>query len=194
MDYAIKRALIRASISTALILICSSAMAGPSAEDMDYSVSRPLSVETTVRGDYRFDLIRPTKPHSNVPNGENSSWYSDELLVVREIASTEIVFSRSLKSENVEFQDNGLLDEYLVFTEWSGGASCCLLVSAFAVTPEFKVLLDRHNNDFFDRTQVIQSPTTLELHRDREGASYPLSHSKLELSVIKTFGTIEPVI
>ena len=180
MEYTNKLALIRASISTALILICSSAIAGPSAEDMDYSVSRPLSVETTVRGGYRFDIIRPAKPHFNVPDGENSSWYSDELLVVRDIASTDVVFSRSLKSENVEFLKDGLSDDYLVLKEWSGGASCCLLITGFRVKPDFKLLLDRHNNDFFDRTQVISSVTELELHRDREGDLYPSSHSKLK--------------
>ena len=166
MEYADKRALIRTSISAVFILICSSAIAGPSPEDMDYSVSRPLSVETTVRGGYRFDIIRPVSPHFDVPNGEVASWYRDELLVVRNIASTEVVFSRSLKSEIVKFEMNGLSEDYLVFTEWSGGMSCCLLISAFEVTPEFKVILDRHNNDYFDGTKLVIGPAKLELHRD----------------------------
>tara|TARA_R110000824_G_scaffold337080_1_gene523559 strand:+ start:542 stop:1027 length:486 start_codon:yes stop_codon:yes gene_type:complete len=133
---------------------------------MDYSVSRPLIVEGTVRGAYRFDIIRPAT-WDNLPNGNSPEWYSDELLVVRNIASAEVVFSRSLKSGTVEFLVDGLSNNYIVFTEWSGGSSCCLLVSAFEVTENFKVLLDRHNNDFFDKTTIIINGTDrLQLHRD----------------------------
>jgi hypothetical protein len=142
------------------------ASAGPSPEDMDYSVNRPLTVATTVKGQYRFDVIGPAKPELNVPNGENSSWYSDEILIVRKIATNEVMLSRGLKSVQVNFMSDGLSDEFMVMTEWSGGASCCLLVSAFRLTDEFEIVLDRHNNKQFDEVFIIAGKNKIKIYKE----------------------------
>lgn len=139
--------------------------AGPSYEDMEYNISRPLTVKTTVKGDYRFDIILPAKPNFDVPDGQNSSWYGDEMLVVRKVDTSEIIYSRSLMSENVRIVTDGLAEEFIIMREWSGGMSCCLWITSFRTAPKFEVIL-RHNNDHFDSTQIVAGPGLLELHRN----------------------------
>ena len=170
---------ISAVISLILFAISITAIAGPSAEDIDYSVARPLRVMTKVSNNIRFDIITPEAPHLNVDGGENASWYSDELLIVRQLDNGKILYSRELKSEKVEFIGTGRLsDDFVVIKEWSGGGSCCYLITAFQTLPTFKILLE-HNNDFFDRTEIIAGREKLELHRLTEHATYPSSHSEL---------------
>jgi hypothetical protein len=138
---------------------------------------------TKASNNIRFDIIAPETPHMDVAGGENASWYSDELLIVRKIDNGKILYSRELKSENVEFLGTGRLsDDFVVIKEWSGGISCCLLISAFQTLPRFKILLEQHNNDFFDGTEIIAGPAKLELHRMDEDAPYPASHSELQYS------------
>jgi len=48
-----------------------------------------------------------------------------------------------LKSEKVEFVGTGRLSEnFVVIKEWSGGGSCCYLITAFQTLPTFKILLE----------------------------------------------------
>ena len=141
-----------AVMSLFLFAISSTAIAGPSAEDMNYSIVRPLRVITKASNNIRFDIIAPETPHMDVAGGENASWYSDELLIVRQLDNGKVLYSRELKSENVEFLGTGrLFDDFVVIQEWSGGSSCCLLISAFQTLPKFKILLEQHDNDFFVR-------------------------------------------
>jgi hypothetical protein len=138
---------------------------------------------TKVSNNIRFDIITPKDAIARVAGGEEASWYSDELVIVRQLDNGKILYSRELKSANVEFSGAGLLsDDFVVLEEWSGGGSCCLLITAFQTLPKFKVILEQHNNDFFDRTEIVAGPEKLELHRSDEDAPYPASHSQLQYS------------
>ena len=163
------------------LMSASHAAAGPSPEDMDYSISRTERMDTEVRNGYRFDFIRPIKPNFDIPGGQNASWYGDELIVVRKIGSGEVVYARSLKSDNVEILSDGLSDDYLVMREYSGG-SCCFWISAFRTKPSFELIL-MHNNDYFDMSNVINGEHTIELHRDPfiqiGGGAHPEYNPKL---------------
>ena len=85
-----------AVISLILFTFSNTAIAGPSAEDMDYSIVRPLRVMTKASNNIRFDINAPETPHMDVAGGENASWYSDELLIVRKIDNGKIlIFARA---------------------------------------------------------------------------------------------------
>jgi hypothetical protein len=168
-----------ATIALALFVFSSSALAGPSPEDIDYSPIRPLRVMTKVSNNIRFDIIIPEAPYELVAGGVEASYYSDEILIVRQIDSGKILYSRQLKSASVKFIGaDKLAENYVVMREWSGGASCCLLITAFQTSPEFKIILE-HNNDFFDMTEIVAGPEKLELFRSDENTPYPASHSAL---------------
>jgi hypothetical protein len=139
--------------------------AGPSPEEMDYSVERPLKVQTVVRGDFRFDVITPKSPQMDVPGGQVSSWYLDELFVVRKLVDGEVVHSLSLRSENVKFVTEGLNDHFIILKEWSGGISCCDWIHVFRADSSFEVILS-HNNFGFDANKIIHDENTLLLHRE----------------------------
>ena len=85
-----------AVMSLFLFAISSTAIAGPSAEDMNYSIVRPLRVITNASNNIRFDIIVPETPHMDVAGGGNASWYSDELLIVRQLDNGKIlIFARA---------------------------------------------------------------------------------------------------
>ena len=140
--------------------------AGPSAEDLDYSVIRPLVVTTKISNGLRFDVITPKS--FALEDRQEAGWYSDELLVVRVIKTGELLHAQPLKSSGIEFlkgaKSKKLSNDYVVIREHTGGASCCFIVHAFQTKPAFKKLLE-HNNDFFDMTEVIHGEHTLELHK-----------------------------
>ena len=135
------------------LIITTDTKAGPSLEVMDYSIKRDATISTFVRGPYRFDVILPSNPNFDIHGGMNSSWYGDETLIVREIITGEIVYSRSLSSEHIRFIEYGLSENYAVMTEWSGGMSCCLMVYAFKVNEGFQLIL-KYNNLKFDATDL----------------------------------------
>ncbi len=141
--------------------------AGPSAEDLDYGVIRPLVVTTKISNGLRFDVITPKS--FALEDRQEAGWYSDELLVVRVIKTGELLHAQPLKSSGIEFlkgaKSKKLSNDYVVIREHTGGASCCFIVHAFQTKPKFKKLLE-HNNDFFDVTEVIHGEHTLELHKE----------------------------
>jgi len=160
------------------------ASAGPSSEDMDYSVTRPLKVVTKVSNGIRFDVITPLA-HTNVEGGQDSFWYTDELIVIRDLKTGKVLHAEHPASGNVTFvKSKKLSSDYVVIREWSGGASCCLIIHAYQTRPEFKKVLE-HNNDFFDRTELVVGETTLELHKEPAINFGPSSHSQLKYNPAK---------
>ena len=91
-----RTAVCSAVISLILFAISSTAIAGPSAEDMDYNVVRPLKMVTKVSNNIRFDIITPKDAIARVAGGEEASWYSDELVIVRQLDNGKIlIFARA---------------------------------------------------------------------------------------------------
>lgn len=69
--------------------------------------------------------------------------------------------------DEARYKSDVLSKDYLIFKEWTGGGSCCLVFHVFQTKPTFKKLLE-HNNDFFDATEIVIGPHQLELHRYKE--------------------------
>ena len=140
--------------------------AGPSAEDLDYSVIRPLVVTTKISNGLRFDVITPKS--FSLEDRQEAGWYSDELLIVRVIKTGELLHAQPLKSSGIKFlkgtKSNKLSNDYVVIREHTGGASCCFIIHVFQTKPKFKKLLE-HNNEYFDMTEVIHGEHTLELRK-----------------------------
>tara|TARA_A100001011_G_scaffold22931_1_gene22931 strand:+ start:316 stop:891 length:576 start_codon:yes stop_codon:yes gene_type:complete len=155
------------SILAASLMLAAPAKAGPSAEDLDYRVIRPLVVTTKISNGLRFDVITPKS--FALEDRQEAGWYSDELLIVRVVKTGELLHAQPLKSSGIEFlkgaKSKKLSNDYVVIREHTGGASCCFIIHAFQTTPKFKKLLE-HNNDFFDMTEVIHGEHTLELHKE----------------------------
>ena len=141
--------------------------AGPSAEDLDYGVIRPLVVTTKITNGLRFDVITPKS--FALKDRQEAGWYSDELLIVRVVKTGELLHAQPLKSSSIKFLEGSkskkISNDYVVIREHTGGASCCFIIHAFQTKPKFKKLLE-HNNDFFDVTEVIHGEHTLELHKE----------------------------
>ena len=155
--------------------------AGPSAEDLDYGVIRPLVVTTRISNGLRFDVITPKS--FALEDRQEAGWYSDELLIVRVVKTGELLHAQPLKSSGIEFlkgaKSKKLSNDYVVIREHTGGASCCFIVHAFQTKPKFKKILT-HNNDFFDMTEVIQGEHILELHKEPFFLIGPFSHAGLK--------------
>ena len=147
--------------------IQANSFAGPSAEDLDYGVIRPLIVTTRLSNGLRFDVITPKS--FTLKDRQEARWYSDNLLIVRVIKTGELLHAQPLKSNSIKFLEGSapqnLSSDYVVIREHTGGASCCFIIHAFQTKDKFKKLLE-HNNDFFDMTEVIHGEHTLELHKE----------------------------
>jgi hypothetical protein len=173
-----RRRLQQAAVAIALIVFATPTWAGPSPEDMNYSIDRPLKIITKVSNGTRFDLILPTEPF--LKNHNMASWYQDQLLVIRDVKSGQVQHTQTLKSDNVTFvSDKQLSSDFVVISEWSGGASCCLIVHVYQTKPSFEKLLE-HNNDFFDSTDLVAGPNKLELYKKPWRFKYPASHAQLK--------------
>ncbi|MBT5875758.1 MAG: hypothetical protein HOH43_20200 [Candidatus Latescibacteria bacterium] len=173
-----QRRLRQASLVLVLITFAAPAWAGPSAENMDYSVVRPLKIFTKVSNGIRFDIVKPADTF--LKNGDMADWYTDQVLIVRNVKSGQVLHSQTLKSDKVSFViDERLSKDFIVIKEWSGGASCCLIVHAYRTRPSFKKLLE-HDNNFFDRTDLIAGSDRLVLYKESVFFIYPSSHSQLK--------------
>ena len=141
--------------------------AGPSTEDLDYSIIRPLVVTTKISNGLRFDVITPKS--FALRDRQEAGWYSDELLIVRVVKTGELLHAQPLKSSGIEFlkgaKSKKLSNDYVVIREHTGGASCCFIIHAFQTKPNFRKLLE-YNNEYFDMTEVIHGEHTLELHKE----------------------------
>jgi len=160
------------SLSALSLILPFHVFAGPSAEYLDYSVVRPLVVTTKISNGLRFDVITPQSlPFKESPQKRyyEAGWYGDELLIVKEVKTGELLHAQPLKSSSIMFLEGShskkLSGDYVVLREHSGGASCCLIIHAFRTKPKFKKILE-HNNEYFDMSEVIHGEHTLELHKE----------------------------
>ena len=160
------------SLSALSLILPFHVFAGPSAEYLDYSVVRPLVVTTKISNGLRFDVITPQSlPFKESPQKRyyEAGWYGDELLIVKEVKTGELLHAQPLKSSSIMFLEGShskkLSGDYVVLREHSGGASCCLIIHAFQTRPKFKKILE-HNNEYFDMNEVIHGEHTLELHKE----------------------------
>jgi hypothetical protein len=60
-------------------------------------------------------------------------------------------------------RDPKLSDDIVVFKHWTGGASCCYVITAYQTKPTFKQIL-KHENDHFKADSFIVGKDTIELY------------------------------
>ena len=105
-------------------------------EKLDYSVSRPLEIESRYMNGYRFDIIRPKDAHKKIAGDDELQMiaenYQDNLLFIRKITHGHefpIVLSENTIGwfsfypankiiKNIGENENG----YFAIKEWSGGS------------------------------------------------------------------------
>lgn len=97
-------------------------------------------------------VILATLPRGQVSHGEV-------------MENAEHSFARLLQTElSVIIESELISEKFVVVREWSGGASCCLIIHVFQTKPELRKILE-HNNDFFDATELVHAQDKLELHK-----------------------------
>jgi hypothetical protein len=123
-----------------------------------------LKVVSKISNGIRFDVITPVDSANILEHGEETSWYSDELFIVRSLDTLEILHARATDSDDwIEFVESDLLsDDYVIVKEWSGGFSCCEIVHAYQTKPVFKEILIGYENGLFN-VKVV-SKNQIELH------------------------------
>ena len=132
---------------------------------LDYSVSRPLEIESRYINGYRFDIIRPQESNKNITGDHElqmvAEHYQDNLLLIRKVISNSdfpIILSENTIGWFSFYPPNKIIKNmgdnvrgYIALKEWSGGSVVTFHV--YVTKPKFKKIkeITTKNDLLFER-------------------------------------------